>query len=441
MAANLSHRAAAVAKKNNNLLWDVLGDLWDPETNPGGYVSVGVADNMLMQQELLDYIRQRFGPELRHLTYNDGPSGSNRLRKATAHFLTRQLQPHQSILPEHVSITNGVSAATEHLAWSLCDHGDVVLLGRPYYRAFLKDLGLRPNTNIIDIAFIDVDCMSDGALPLYEQAMKQNAEAGNRIKAVMICNPHNPLGRCYSKRFLVGLLKLCQTYQIHLISDEIYALSVWRTGEGSPSPLCGFTSVLALNTSGIIDPSLVHVIWGVSKDLGSNGLRMGAIISQSNPLLLEAVQATSIYSCISGLADHTVCNILEDDQFIEGFIEKNKQQLYDAYTYMTHKLDQHQIDYDSRSNAGLFVWCDLLSAFFRLQKRTVSYTLNEKKRISDQIYNRLLEQRVFIGRGEDFGHECPGWARLTFSQSRANVDEAILRIVGVLRSHLEEGCD
>ena len=58
-------------------------------------------------------------------------------------------------------------------------------------------------------------------------------------------------------------MKLCQRYQIHLISDEIYALSVWNNPH-SPNAVA-FISVLAIDLTDIIDPKLVHVLWGTSK--------------------------------------------------------------------------------------------------------------------------------------------------------------------------------
>lgn len=59
------------------------------------------------------------------------------------------------------------------------------------------------------------------------------------------------------------MLKLCQKYNIHFISDEIYALSVWENDEAPKAAV--FTSVLAIELIDIIDPKLVHVLWGLSK--------------------------------------------------------------------------------------------------------------------------------------------------------------------------------
>lgn len=58
-------------------------------------------------------------------------------------------------------------------------------------------------------------------------------------------------------------MKLCQKHKVHLISDEIYALSIWDNPDARDAPK--FTSALSIDTTGVIDPFRVHVLWGMSK--------------------------------------------------------------------------------------------------------------------------------------------------------------------------------
>jgi aspartate/methionine/tyrosine aminotransferase len=58
-------------------------------------------------------------------------------------------------------------------------------------------------------------------------------------------------------------MKLCQKHSLHLLSDEIYALSVWKNEKAPDAP--EFTSVLSINTNELINVNLVHVMWGMSK--------------------------------------------------------------------------------------------------------------------------------------------------------------------------------
>lgn len=44
-----------------------------------------------------------------------------------------------------------------------------------------------------------------------------------RPPLMILCNPHNPTGRCWSVQELEQLLTLCETYDVTLLSDEIWA--------------------------------------------------------------------------------------------------------------------------------------------------------------------------------------------------------------------------
>lgn len=77
-----------------------------------------------------------------------------------------------------------------------------------------------------------------------------------------MCADRITIGRCYPTETLIEILKFCNKHQIHLISDEIYALCVFDSGNPY-APL--FTSVLSLATPDLIDPNLVHVLYGFSK--------------------------------------------------------------------------------------------------------------------------------------------------------------------------------
>jgi aspartate/methionine/tyrosine aminotransferase len=63
---------------------------------------------------------------------------------------------------------------------------------------------------------------------------------------------------------MIEYMRLCQKYQLHLLSDEIYALTTFATPDiPNPEP---FTSLLSIDKKGLIDPSLCHVLHGMSKE-------------------------------------------------------------------------------------------------------------------------------------------------------------------------------
>lgn len=113
-------------------------------------------------------------------------------------------------------------------------------------------------------------------IPSLQAAYDFSAEK-SRIKAVLICNPHNPLSICYPKKTLVECMEFCQERGLHFISDEIYALTSLNGMSSNSTP---FVSTLSLSEPLVpegavkIDPSRVHVVWGASKLFGLSGLRV-----------------------------------------------------------------------------------------------------------------------------------------------------------------------
>jgi aspartate/methionine/tyrosine aminotransferase len=130
----LSQRARKqVPRSTLNKMWDVMRDLWTKHDNPQGPVDLGVAKNKLMQVELKHYPDNNVTLHGSVISYQDGPTGNQRLRQALARFLNRQLETHRPLEASHIIVTNGVSSALEHSAWDLADEGEAFLLGRPYH--------------------------------------------------------------------------------------------------------------------------------------------------------------------------------------------------------------------------------------------------------------------------------------------------------------------
>ena len=109
-----------------------------------------------------------------------------------------------------------------------------------------------------------------------------------RIRALLLCNPHNPLGRCYSREMLESCARFCQRRNIHLISDEVFALSKFKSPDLPDAP--EFTSVLSLDPVLLeYDPERIHVIWSMSKDLAASGIRLVSANGLEGWLLLTSV--------------------------------------------------------------------------------------------------------------------------------------------------------
>ncbi|KAJ6111757.1 hypothetical protein N7523_007818 [Penicillium sp. IBT 18751x] len=426
VSQSLSNRAQEVSSATaTNPMWDIFGNLWSPSTNPGGYVNVGVAENGLMHDELLKYINTKLELPAKYLTYNDGGGGSKRLRSSMCQFLNHHLHPFTPLEPEQLVVTNGVSSAIEHVSWAFADPGEGILLGRPYYGTFIMDLSQRFQSKVVTVNFDGVDPLGPEAVEKYEKALLEFQEkTGKKVKALMLCHPHNPLGRCYPRDVIIELMRLCQKYQMHLISDEIYALSVWENTIDQHPPPVKFESALSINTSGIIDPRLVHVLWGMSKDFGANGIRLGVIISQHNVEFQNAMKGISLYSYPSGISDHLTALLLEDSKFTEPYIEQNRRKLAESYAFTAHYVKGRGIEYAPGCNAAFFLWVNLGKKY-----RELHPDMSEDEDVGEKVMQQLLKHRVFLASGALFGSETSGWFRIVFSHPKDYLEEALKRIV------------
>lgn len=105
----------------------------------------------------------------------------------------------------------------------------------------------------------------------------------SRVRALIVTNPHNPFAQCYHERDLREAIVFCQTHGLHYISDELYAMSDLQRKHGYDGNRgVPFTSALRLTHESpelaqkltTLSPSKIHIIWSLSKDFGSSGLRL-----------------------------------------------------------------------------------------------------------------------------------------------------------------------
>lgn len=386
-----------------------------------------------MHTELRDFLNSEahIGPNSRALTYGDGPFGSKSLRHALADFFNDYFHPAQPVQTDHLMITNGVTSALEHLAWNLTDPGDGVLLGRPYYRAFINAVQLRAGARIVPVTFGDVDPCGPDCVAEYESALIESNDRGTKIRALLLCHPHNPLGRQYSRDTIVGLMRLCQKYEVHLLVDEIYALSTWRNTVDLPNIKDEvFASVLSIATEGIIDPSLIHVLWGASKDFGANGLRLGVVVSQANPDLIAACRACAYFSSPSSFAENSVRAVISDRSFLEKYISTNRARMSAAYKFAVHLLDEHGIEHMPGATAAFFIWMNLGKKY---AERNPDLTKGKSgSTIAEVVQDQANKGKIFLINGDAMGAEQPGWFRLVFTQPERYVVEGIRRIAEVI---------
>jgi len=127
-----------------------IKDPFHPDTNPQGYISLCVAENKLVVEELATYLSQ---PHMAQVGFQTEPQlsfcysnfmGLAPLRQSVATFFTRKFkciaEENEALKPEHIVVGSGCAGLLNVLFCLLADEKDAVLIPAPYYAAFDNDM-------------------------------------------------------------------------------------------------------------------------------------------------------------------------------------------------------------------------------------------------------------------------------------------------------------
>ncbi|KAM0328821.1 hypothetical protein ACHAQA_005236 [Verticillium albo-atrum] len=393
-------------------------DRYDPESNPEGIISLATAENPLMYQELADFASEiRFPPAA--FTYGYSSVGGSRLAVALATHLNGTFKPFSSISPSDIQVLDGTTALHSVLAFALAEAGDAILVSRPIYGRFELDLGNEMGVRVLYADSTSTDSLESSVVEHFDKALEKAKADGISVKAILIVNPSNPLGRCYPRDTLVRLLQFCQKHKLHFISDEVYGLSVFdsKTDPGSRSR--PFTSVLAIDTAEYIDPNLVHVEYSTSKDFAAPGLRLGVLVTK-NRELQRSVKTVARFHEPSGMSVTIAAAMFEDRDWCRSFIATSRERIARAYGFATGKLAEMGVSF-LEANAGFFVMLDLSPW---LPSEDGEYDTSQTREFA--LAERLVVGGVFLHPGEEHALEA-GRFRLVYTQREEIIAEGLKR--------------
>lgn len=205
----------------------------------------------------------RLSQNISDLSYNDTQQ-SPELPAAAASFLNHFFHPRVPLAPNNILAGNGLTSLLDTLFFNLADEGNVILVPTPSYGMFFHDLTTRNGLHVCPVPCDDItkarfrQHVRPGRPPpeLFKrlsEAADAQRKLGREVKAVLIANPENPLACCYSQGMLRWIVKWCEQEGLHLVVDEVYALSGGDI----------FNSVLTLELGEMREN--VHVLYGMAK--------------------------------------------------------------------------------------------------------------------------------------------------------------------------------
>ncbi len=192
----------AVDRRNTDAIkWDACREA----------VPLWVADmDLVCAQPIIDALRQRVGQKIYGYTNTLTPTYLN----AVTGWMARRFD--WQAKGEWIRNADGVIQAISGLIYLLSKPGDSIIIQQPVYGPFAMEIQTQDrvirNSELI---------FQDGSYRM-DFADLEAAFADEKVKGMILCNPHNPVGRVWAEQELTTLLALAKENKKWIISDEIH---------------------------------------------------------------------------------------------------------------------------------------------------------------------------------------------------------------------------
>ena len=127
------------------------------------------------------------------------------------------------IQPDWIVVTTGLVSGFFAAANTLCEKGEGYLVQPPVYMPFnsMQDsLGYKRQENLLTPKLVGNHLSYDLDRESFSRALNSD---GVRTKMFLLCNPHNPVGKCFDREELTFMAEKCLENETVIVSDEIHS--------------------------------------------------------------------------------------------------------------------------------------------------------------------------------------------------------------------------
>lgn len=298
--------------------------------------------------------------------------------------------------PASMVYSSGVVPAISSMVRKLTTAGENVLIQAPVYNVFYN-CALNSGRNIVSS---DLVCYGGEYSIDFCDLEKKLSDPQTTL--MILCNPHNPVGKIWDKDTLAKIGELCKKYGVTVISDEIHS-PLTEPGKtyvpfASASGTCAEISATcvsaskAFNVAGIQsacviakNPHLRHKIWrGINTD----------DVGEPNAFSMQANIAAYRYG--GEWLDELREYLYENRRLAVEFIQKNMPKLY-----------------VTKADATYLLWVNI-----------GAYTDDSKEFAAD-----LREKTgLYVSAGAGYGHGGERFVRINLATQRKNVLDGMSRL-------------
>jgi cystathionine beta-lyase len=297
-----------------------------------------------------------------------------------------------------IMLAPGVNPANNVAARAACEPGDGFVILTPAYPPLLRvpgNVGLEAQLPVLarraDGRYeIDVDAFERAITP--------------KTRAFLLCNPHNPVGRVYTRAELSRLAEICLRHRLTIVADEIHCDLLYTGHEHVPMASLG--PEVAMHTITMMAPS---------KTFNQAGLKASVAIV-TDPGLRERFQ-----NARKDMVQPTA-NVMGYTAMVAAY--RDGGAWLDALLRYLEANRDYLADYVSRHFSGV--------TMAKPEGTYLAWLDCRPAGLADPFTFFLEEAKVAFNNGKLFGAPGDGFVRLNFGTPRALLTEGLERMRNAL---------
>jgi len=310
------------------------------------------------------------------------------------------------IQQDWIAFSPGVVPAVNMIIRTFANPGEKVLVQTPVYYPFFAAIannGCQMETN--PMIFKDGKYHMD-----FEDLEKKTADPNLHI--LILCSPHNPVGRVWTKEEMTRLGEICLKNEVLVISDEIHSDLILSGNKHTP--FASISEAFAMNSITCMAPS---------KTFNLAGLQTSFLMIPNEKLrsrYLHTVEATSLMTNTFGITALTAAYTKG-----EAWLEKLLAYLESNLAFLNDFVEKNMPEIKVIQPEGMYlVWMDF---------RALGLPKDDLEELM------LKEAKIWLDEGYIFGTEGEGFERINIACPRSTLEEGLNRILSAVKKHREEG--
>lgn len=318
-------------------------------------------------------------PELYHYSDSRGLVGLR--QKLASYYHTQYGVPVDAA--SEIVVTAGSKIAVHMAFMALLEPGDEVVVPEPAWVSYSEQVRLCHGNPIMVPRGVPLSDLGSWVTP--------------RTRALVICSPHNPTGKVFSRDEIRQLHQVAKEDGLYLIADEAY--SDFVTDE--PFVSCG-----------VDDPEKEHTIIcnTMSKNYGMSGFRIGYVISNATFMAQLLKISQHLMTCPATMLEMYL------ERHFDEILKITKPQIRDLLerrAALGRYMDEIGLRHDPGTGTFYF--------FVSIEDSSLG---------SEEFCLRLLsEKKVVAVPGVGYGRSCDGFVRVGMGTESMDRAKAALRAI------------